>query len=105
MGTHYEDFPFAFDTTLLGLEMTQIWPKYVTQEFLPPPPEPLGEFPKHINYKLLNLTDVIFECTNYSHLQISFWYNLFTDRRRSNIMQHCLGKTNTSLTACIIQNG
>ena len=31
MGPHYVDFTFAFDTTLLRLEMTEIWPKYVAQ--------------------------------------------------------------------------
>ena len=37
MGPHYLDFKFAFDTTLIRLEMTDIWPKYVAQAFLPPP--------------------------------------------------------------------
>ena len=37
MGPHYVDFTFAFDTTLIRLEMTEIWPKYVAQAFLPPP--------------------------------------------------------------------
>ena len=32
MGPHYVDFTFAFDTTLIRLEMTEIWPKY----FAPP---------------------------------------------------------------------
>ena len=36
MGPHYVDFTFAFDTTLIRLEMTEIWPKYVAQAFLPP---------------------------------------------------------------------
>ena len=31
------DFTFAFDTTLVRLEMTEIWPKYVAQAFLTPP--------------------------------------------------------------------
>ena len=35
-GLHYVDFTFAFDTTLIQLEMTDIWPKYVAQAFLPP---------------------------------------------------------------------
>ena len=39
MGLHYVDFTFAFDTTLIQLEMTEIWPKHVAQAFLPPPPE------------------------------------------------------------------
>ena len=26
-GPHYVDFTFAFDTTLIQLEMTEIWPK------------------------------------------------------------------------------
>ena len=38
MGPHYLDFPFAFDTTLIRLEMTKIWPEFVAQAFLPPPP-------------------------------------------------------------------
>ena len=37
MGPHYVDFTFAFDTTLIQLEMTEILPKYVAQAFLPPP--------------------------------------------------------------------
>ena len=37
MGPHYVDFTFAFDTTLIRLEMTEIWPKHVAQEFLAPP--------------------------------------------------------------------
>ena len=36
MGTHYVDFTFAFDATQIWLEMTEIWPKYVAQAFLPP---------------------------------------------------------------------
>ena len=36
MGPHYVDLTFAFDTTLIRLEMTEIWPKYVAQAFLPP---------------------------------------------------------------------
>ena len=32
MGCHYVDFIFAFDTTLILLEMTEIWPKYVAHE-------------------------------------------------------------------------
>ena len=31
MGPNYVDFTFAFDTTLIRLEMTEIWPKYVAQ--------------------------------------------------------------------------
>ena len=38
-GPHYVDFTFAFDTTLIRLEMTEIWPKDLAQAFLPPPPE------------------------------------------------------------------
>ena len=37
MGPHYVDFTFAFDTTLIRLEMTKIWPKCVAQAFLPHP--------------------------------------------------------------------
>ena len=37
MVPHYVDFPYAFDTTLILLEMTEIWPEYVAQAFLPPP--------------------------------------------------------------------
>ena len=33
MGSHYVEFTFAFDTTLIRLEMTELWPKY----FCPPP--------------------------------------------------------------------
>ena len=40
MGLHYVDFTFAFDITLIGLEMTEIWPKYIAQVFLPPLPPP-----------------------------------------------------------------
>ena len=36
MGPHNADFPFAFDTTLIRLKMTKIWPEYVAQAFLPP---------------------------------------------------------------------
>ena len=35
MGPHYVNFTFAFYTTLIRLEL---WPKYVAQAFLPPPP-------------------------------------------------------------------
>ena len=35
MGPHYVDFTFAFDPTLIRLEMTEIWPKYVDKVFLP----------------------------------------------------------------------
>ena len=38
MGLHYVDFTFAFDATLIQLEMTEIWPKFVAQAFLSPPP-------------------------------------------------------------------
>ena len=31
MVPHYVDFTFAFDTTLIRLEMTEIWPKYEAQ--------------------------------------------------------------------------
>ena len=37
MGPYYVDFTFAFDTTLIQLKMTEIWPKYVAQAFLPAP--------------------------------------------------------------------
>ena len=37
IGSHYVGFTFAFDTTLIRLEMTEIWPRYVEQAFLPPP--------------------------------------------------------------------
>ena len=37
MGPHYVDFTFTFDTTLISLEMTEIWPEYVAQAFSPPP--------------------------------------------------------------------
>ena len=37
MGHRYVDFTFAFDTTLVQLEMTEIWPKYVAKAFLPAP--------------------------------------------------------------------
>ena len=36
MGPSFVDFTFAFDTTLIQLEITKIWPKYVAQTFLPP---------------------------------------------------------------------
>ena len=36
MGLHYVDFTFIFDTTLIRLEMTEIWPKKVAQAVLPP---------------------------------------------------------------------
>ena len=36
MGPYYVDFTFASDTTLIRLDMTEIWPKYVAQAFLPP---------------------------------------------------------------------
>ena len=32
------DFTFTFYTTLIWLEMTKIWPEYVVQVFLTPPP-------------------------------------------------------------------
>ena len=38
MGPHYVNFTFAFDTTLIRLEMTELWPKYVAEAFLSPPP-------------------------------------------------------------------
>ena len=38
MGSHYVDFTFAFDTTLIHLEMSDIWPEYVAHAFLSPPP-------------------------------------------------------------------
>ena len=37
MGPYYVDFTFTFDATLIRLEMTEIWPKYVAQAFLPHP--------------------------------------------------------------------
>ena len=37
MGLYYVVFTFAFDTTLIQLEMTEIWPKYLAQAFLSPP--------------------------------------------------------------------
>ena len=37
MGLHYVYFIFAFDTTLIRLEMTEIWPKYVAEAFCPTP--------------------------------------------------------------------
>ena len=40
MGPHYVDFTFAFDTNLIQLEMTEIWPEYVAQAFLPLPLNP-----------------------------------------------------------------
>ena len=40
MGPHNVDFPFAFDTTLIRLKMTKIWPEYVAQAFLPHPTPP-----------------------------------------------------------------
>ena len=36
MGPHYVNSTFAFDTILIRLEMTEIWPKYVAQAILPP---------------------------------------------------------------------
>ena len=48
MEPHYVDFTFAFDTTLIRLEMTEIWPKYVAQAFLPPTPESLAQAPTWI---------------------------------------------------------
>ena len=44
-GPHYMDFTFAFDTTLIQLEMTEIWPKYVAQAFLPSPESSAQELP------------------------------------------------------------
>ena len=32
MGPYYVNFTFVFDTTLILLEMTEIWPKYVAHE-------------------------------------------------------------------------
>ena len=37
MGTHYVDFTFAFNTPLIRLEMTELWPKYEAGVFAPPP--------------------------------------------------------------------
>ena len=48
MGPHYVDFAFAYDTTLIRLEMTEIWPKYVAQAFLPPLPESSAQDPPWI---------------------------------------------------------
>ena len=36
MGPHYVDFTFASETTLIWLEMTEIWPKYVSSAQDPP---------------------------------------------------------------------
>ena len=38
MGPYNVDFTFDFDNTLKGLEITEIWPAYLAQAFLPPPP-------------------------------------------------------------------
>ena len=35
MGPHYVDSTFAFDTTLIRLEMTERWPEHIAQAFLP----------------------------------------------------------------------
>ena len=43
--SHYEDFPFAFDTILIQLEMTKIWPEYEAQAILPPPPQIVSSEP------------------------------------------------------------
>ena len=51
MGLHYVNFTFAFDTTLIRLEMTEIWPKYVAQAFLPNPPESSAQDPTWIGLK------------------------------------------------------
>ena len=53
MGPHYEDFTFAFDTTLIRLEITEIWPEYVVQTS--PPQEssaqrPPGDRVKYVFY-------------------------------------------------------
>ena len=34
---HYVDYTFAFDTSLIRLEITEIWPKYVAEAFSPHP--------------------------------------------------------------------
>ena len=36
MRPHCADFTFAFDTTLIRLEMTEIWPENAAQAFSPP---------------------------------------------------------------------
>ena len=36
IGPHNLDITFAFDTTLIQLDMTKIWPEYEAQAFLPP---------------------------------------------------------------------
>ena len=58
MGPHNVDITFAFDTTLIRLKMTEIWPRYVAQAFLPPPmncqlrtPPPLLIGLKHLQPK------------------------------------------------------
>ena len=40
MGPHYVEFTFALNTTIIRLKITEIWPEYVAQAFLPPPPLP-----------------------------------------------------------------
>ena len=37
IGLHYADFTYAFHTTLIRLEKTDVWPKYVGRRFWPPP--------------------------------------------------------------------
>ena len=49
MGPHFVDFTFTFDTTLIRLEMTEIWPKYVAQTFFPPSPESSAQDPPPLN--------------------------------------------------------
>ena len=63
MGPHYVDFTFAFDTTLIRLEMTEIWPKYIEQVFLLPPPESSAQDPPWIglNIKIHSLHSLIFQ--------------------------------------------
>ena len=50
MGLHYVNFTFAFDTTLIPLEMTEIWSKYVAQAFLRPA-ESSGQDPPWIGLR------------------------------------------------------
>ena len=46
MGPHYVDFTFAFETSLIRLEMTEIWPENAAQAFLPPPGIVSSEAPR-----------------------------------------------------------
>ena len=51
MGPHYVDFTLASDTTLIRIEMAEIWSKYVAQAFLPPPLNPQLRSPPWIGLK------------------------------------------------------